>query len=213
MSPRAVSSCAVWLVSIAPIALANAEPWLAGVSRTGLCALPWFLYTSLPLGAVSGEEDARDVWVWIALALPPLAIAARIDLAAGLAAAWVAGLAATSLACAALLRLAALRCAPDARAARIHVSAWMAFVIGAPLLRAALERGGEPAFGAAPSWLALLTRASPLEALVRATTALGSDGVGGASIGAAAMLPPLALSLAFFAVSRRVPRAPLEASS
>jgi hypothetical protein len=174
MAWRTASSCCVWLVSILPLAVPSvvpgAERWLAGISRTGLCALAWFVYLSRPRAASGARRSGRGLgWSSIGLALPPLALAARIDLSAGVDAPAVWIFAALCTLASALLCFAAERSSSDERCARRYAIAWMALVIGAPLVCETLERGGAPAFGALPGWLALVERASPLAWIAHAS--------------------------------------------
>jgi len=168
MAWRTASSCCVWLVSILPLAVPSAVPgaerWLAGISRTGLCALAWLVYLSRPRAPSDARGSRRDLgWSAIGLALPPLALAARIDLSAGVDAPSVWIFAALCTLASALLCATAERSSSDARCARRYAIAWMTLVVGAPLACEALERGGAPAFGALPAWLVLVERTSPLD--------------------------------------------------
>ena len=161
--PRSASgSAAAWLLSCAPVALpaiwGPAEASLGEASRAALAVLPWLAWIGLP-GAARGEDPggrrASSTVGTAALAAPPLAAAAAIDLGHGRAPASLLALALSSLAMILLLGFAAARAASGGRS-RAFAWAWIALVPGLPLLRCALELGG------APSWLAEVANASPI---------------------------------------------------
>jgi hypothetical protein len=206
--PRAATSCAVWLASILPLAIPGSEHWLSGVARTGLVCVPWLVYSGLPIAKKIDARDQRGTWAFIALALPPLALAVRIDLASGFDGVSLAILAAGTILCAVLLRSAAVSWAREERGIRMYAIAWMTIVIGAPILREALERGGAPSYGAAPAWLAIIARASPLEWLVRETAEIGRLSSESARVPLSSLLWPAGLCAAFLALSRPEIRAP-----
>jgi hypothetical protein len=187
VQPSAASACAVWLLSIAPLAVPGAEHWFSGLSRAGFCALPWIVYAGLPRFRSSRVDGARKMgvlaqaWSSIALALPPIALAARFDLGDGLDGGSVAALAIVSLLLGVALWSAAELCATEGARSSRYAAAWMVIVPGIPCLRAALERGGAPTFGDAPSWLVLAARASPMDWIVRASTEVGRFAAAGGS--------------------------------
>jgi hypothetical protein len=210
---RAAGLCVVWSLSIAALWVPDSARWIAGLSRTGLAALPWIAYLGLP--QVAGDaERSRAPFPWTAalLALPPVALSARVDIAAGSDAREVLFLAATSAVLAALASWAASGARSSGAAGR-HAAAWLALVAGAPLLCAVLEHAGAPAYGSAPRWLALIARASPLEWTWRELALVGGrDAPAGASAVSVSVLAPLCVSAALVLVarSRRAPIAGVE---
>lgn len=187
---RAAGVCLVWSISVASLFLPDAEHWIGGLSRTGLCALPWILYLGLPRVAsrdAAGIPSPTTAW----LALPPLALSARVDIAAGLETRAVLLLAATSALLATLAIWAATIAARERRAAAVYSVAWLALVVGTPLLCAALERGGATSYGAAPGWLTSLAGASPLQWIWRQLSMVGGRAATDASAGDASALLPL----------------------
>lgn len=159
---------AVWLLSCGPLLIPGAEAHLAGVSRLALSSLPWVACAGLP--RASTPESGLSWWVILAASLPPLALGLRLDLLAPLAP--LAPLAngergdlvllfAAILAFTGVLAGAAERAARETSTARLHAILWLALIPGFPLLRAALEWGGEPGFGRI-AWLDVASDLSPL---------------------------------------------------
>jgi len=154
----AVGASGIWLLSCMPVALpalwAPAEGSLGDASRVAIAALPWLAWIGIPWGARASLSTA-------ALAAPPLAAALAVDLGHGRALAALAVVGIASLVMIVLLARAGTAGASAPRA-RVAAIAWMLLVPGLPLLRAALESGGAPSFGAAPRWLAAVADASPI---------------------------------------------------
>jgi hypothetical protein len=211
VSARTAIACFVWLASILPLVFSGNGRWFSDVSRTALCALPWIVYAGLPRR--TAEDDRAPIaspWSIVALALPPLALAVRLDLAAGIDRTGVSILAAASLAFALLLGFGAAGSAAGESSARVHAIAWLALVPGAPLLCAALERGGASAYGSAPGWLAFVAGASPLGWIAREIGAAGVSSAlveGDAPRGVTRAIAPLCVSIALFALGQRATRA------
>lgn len=153
-----IGACGAWLVSALPFVLP--EPWFEGVSRVAWSALPWIAWASLPR-ARGDAAPVSSALVALALALPVLATAAWIDRAHGADPLALALVLAGAVVVAAAWGLAA-QVAASARARKAHAAAWCVFVLGIPLLSAALVLGGASTFGPAPAPLAWLARASPL---------------------------------------------------
>jgi hypothetical protein len=211
VSARTAIACLAWLASILPLAFSGNGRWLSDVSRTALCALPWLVYAGLPQRARIDDRAPRwSAWSDIALALPPIALAVRLDLAAGMDRAGVSIVAAISLVCALLLAFGAAGSTASESGARAHAIAWLALVPGAPLLCAALERGGASAYGDAPGWLAFAARASPLGWIAREISTAGSTrppADGGVVRELAQVIAPLCISIVLFALGRHAARA------
>jgi hypothetical protein len=192
---RAAGLCLVWSISVASLFLPDAERWISGLSRTGLCALPWIIYLGLPRVAsrhaagLPSTTARASTTAW--LALPPLALSARVDIAAGLETRAVLLLAAASAILATLALWAATMAARERRAAAVHAIAWLALVMGTPLLCAALERGGATSYGAAPRWLTALAGASPLQWMWRQLSIVGGRAATDARAGDASVFLPL----------------------
>jgi hypothetical protein len=213
----------VWLVSVLPLAMPGAGHWLSGLSRTGVCLLPWLVFAGWPESAPAHERRAEragagGAWSLVALALPPTALALRIDASAGLDVGAVSVLAALSLACALLLRTSAAACAGDARRGVRYSVAWLVLVPGLPFLCAALERGGAPAYGQAAAGLSFLARASPLGWLARTLAEIGPEAsrspAGAGPVLTSALWPACAtLALSVLAHRGRSAAAGWEASS
>lgn len=214
MPPSAAGISVVWLVSILPLVVPHSERWLTGVSRTALCALPWLLYAGLPRAARADSRPAAgESWAFLALALSPLALAASLDVAAGMDAGVVVLLALASFVFALCLHFGASGSAADEAGARAYALAWSVLVPGLPLLCAALERGGAPVYGRVPGWLGFVARASPLDWTVHALSGLASPDFAsapGTLVGvqrwalAASALLPLCLCLVLFGLGRRL---------
>jgi hypothetical protein len=218
--------CATWLTSIAPLAIPDAEHWFGGLSRAAFVALPWIAFAGLPRSESARElRRSSAASAAIALALPPLALGARLDIADGLDAGAVIALSLASVALAVVLWFAAESSARDSVHASRYALAWLVIVPGVPCLCAALERGGAPSFGGAPSWLAFAARASPLAWIVRASSDVGLAGSPASSAGgsvarvigaapawtvSASVLAPLCVCIVLFALGRaatdRAPR-------
>jgi hypothetical protein len=159
---RSASGSAVaWLLSCAPIALPSiwppAEASLGEASRAALSVLPWLAWIGLPgaLGSGSAKDSGSITLGTAALAAPPLAAGAAIDLGHGRSGATLAALALLSLAMILMLGFAARRAECGSRS-RAFAWAWIALVPGLPILRCALELGGTP------SRLATVANASPI---------------------------------------------------
>ena len=167
MSPAL--ACA-WALSMVPAVLAwlPGRGWLPpGPSALALAALPWVAMAGLPRAKRSSDAPRSPGRAPFALAmvLAPLALAAGIDLRAGIPAP---ALTALGLGCAALVfllelsadRAAALgRAASSERAERLRSWAWLALV-AVPLFAASL-RLGAPA-RALPRPVELLAGSTPL---------------------------------------------------
>lgn len=133
---------------------------LAETPRLLLALLPWLACIGLPRLA-EARPQRRGWLVALALAVPPLALAAWLDGRAGVASGGTLGLAAAGLAHLALLGEAAHRARGRVRGA--HALLWLATVPGCAALSAALSWGVTG--GAAESGLAaLLASLSPLAA-------------------------------------------------
>ena len=157
MSFGARGFVALWLASSAPLFLPRACEWLARCSVAALWLTPWLLYLTAPRAPCLATR--KSCWelsfTQVLLALLPLCVfVVRFDLALGQRAQWNG----TLLASAALVAapwILGWRLAGDSKPARMLLSAsWFTLVVGAPLLRAALELGGAPLVGSAPDWLA-----------------------------------------------------------
>jgi hypothetical protein len=116
---------------------------------------------------VNADAPARAVSVLaipleLVLLLPPLALGAWIDLAAGATPPQVGRVAITGAVLVTLLAAGARIASASGAASRRHAIAWIVLVAGIPLLHAALVLGGAPLFGRAAGWMEWLARASPI---------------------------------------------------
>ena len=166
-----------WILSVAPLALAHVlNDWQPPVSFGAWGLMVWLMLAGLPSAArradiarhaevarraeVDMEEDATDsrprsLLLDVALAWPPLALAAGLDLARGVPAVEVSvRLGAGLLLVPGLLRAA--RCAPTG-----YGLAWLGLVPGLAALHVALVWAAQPGPGG-PAWVEALTGTSPL---------------------------------------------------
>ncbi len=172
-----------WLFSAAPLCAAawiEVGPTGGSLGHTGLVLLPWIALAGLPRGArrTAGEPSLP----WTALFLPPLVLAAHLDLAGGASFERLA-LGLCGMLCAlALLVLAARRAAP---AGWIHPVGWLVLVAGPPaLVRATILGVGE-----APLPLAQrVAGASPLETALRLASGRAVGAVEFATVAAGALV-------------------------
>jgi len=190
-----------WALSLAPsLASGAAADSLAGGSRLALALLPWIALIGLPPGRSARRARAREPRGWpaaLALALPPLGLAAWLDRAGGLAADGILATAAVALPLLCLLGEA--RHAAGRGGGGLYGMAWSVLLPGAPALWAALgwasSGRGEPA--ALVAWLAGL---SPLSWAWGRFAGPGTAGGRGVTAWGGALLAALALwSLAAFA--------------
>jgi len=165
---RARLVCA-WILVVSPLAVG----WIvdagvdrfAGVSLVALCGIPWVVVIGMPRAVGASTTFAREIGS-AALFLPPLAAAAGLDVAQGAAPSRTWPLLVGVIVCALVLGDAARRAARTSSSSRVHAIAWFALVAGPPLLWYALEVGGGPHLGQAPSIVAWFARSGPLGALV-----------------------------------------------
>jgi hypothetical protein len=181
-----VAPAFAWLASMActmaPLPAESAWPG----SRLALAALPWVTLAGLPRrrederassdaadeadGAHEVSDDASNEAfdaergalgasaLWIALALGPLAVAARIDAASGHAPLVLALVGAAMLVAIGALAAASHR----ARGAGRHALVWGIAVLGLPFFTAVVFSADPSARAGAPgAWLAWIARASP----------------------------------------------------
>jgi len=155
----AAGASIAWLISCAPVALPAvwhpAEAALGESSRLALAALPWLAWIGAP-----GSSRTSPLGT-AALCVPPLAAAFAVDAGHGRALVPLAIVSGAAIAMVVLLGLAA-RGAAARGSDRIYAIAWLLLVPGLPVLRASLEAGGAPSWGAAPRWLTFLSGASPI---------------------------------------------------
>jgi len=147
-----------WCASMALLVLEHVGgAWsLAPASLLALAALPWLCLAGLPSEARPRSSQVSR-FASIACALPPLALAAAIDLRRG------APLFETALALAVLLALLCLAVAAAGRAAGAsYAIAWLVFAPGVPLLAAAIAWGAQAEHARGPRVLELAASASPL---------------------------------------------------
>lgn len=155
---------AAWCVSIAPLALehAGSSEWsLRPLTTIGWVALVWIVCAGWPAGEVLDDREPAP-WVVVALALPPLALAAAFDRAQG--ASW-SSLALHGSTAAAMIGLSAQArawCRSTARSRAVFAIAWLGVFVSAPALAAALDWGSFYPRSAAASSLESIARASPL---------------------------------------------------
>ncbi len=154
-----LGACVTWILSAAPFFFAPSA--FEGVSRAALAALPWIAVAGLPRRDRGGGFGG--IAVEIALLVPPLALGARLDLAAGMERAHLGLIVAASLVFTAALSFAAREAASERRARGLYAWLWFAFVAGVPILCATLALGGASLFGPPPAILARIAAASPLQ--------------------------------------------------
>jgi hypothetical protein len=124
--------------SAAPAVLAwipGAE--LSGASQLGIALAAWLALAGVPM---RGDRE-RARWASLAFALPPIALAAAIDLRGGAALVNVATSLALGLAMIAALDIAAVRAGRSERGISLYDAAWVALVVGSVCARFALEFG------------------------------------------------------------------------
>lgn len=174
--------CTAWCAALAVLAYVPPASASGEFSRAAACALPFALFAGVPRapGAASAEAGAcaREAWrsaaFWLALALAPLAAAARVDVLAGAELAPTAG----TCACAAAAIVAAGWASARANGSGLHAGVWCAAVLGAPVFAAVLALAPQ---SVAPAWPSVCASVSPLAWLWHAARAPGA--------------PPLDLSL------------------
>jgi len=166
MNTGRVAACALaWLLCLVPLMLPATS--VDGTSRFALCALIWAAVLGVPFVTRSAErgrapERGRAMAPWtaaagtLALSAPPLALALLLE-GRGPFVVFDSGRPAFTLGLLAALALAAELAAR--RGARAYACFWGVFVVGAPLLNAALATGGD---GTPPVWLERVAAASPL---------------------------------------------------
>ncbi|MFN0243854.1 MAG: hypothetical protein ACKVWV_13275 [Planctomycetota bacterium] len=160
MYASALGPAALWALSMVPL-LPGLESATSGPSRFVLAASPWLFGAGIPRSA--GPRDTHAVTaglVFAALALPPLALALRVDAfderLPPMSIAHVLGVAVFVF----VLAVAAQRAACSVPAQRAHAIAWCALVALGPVLRRVWSHG---AHHPAPRWLSAWASASPLE--------------------------------------------------
>lgn len=158
---RALGWTALWALSMAPL-WPGLERALSGSSRFVLVASPWLFAAGIPRSsATPTTRPFVASLVPLALALPPLALASRLEAFDG---AGVSGRIATAFAGTALFLLvlasAAERAAVNVRARRAHALAWFALIAVGPVLARCWSAAANHA---APRWLSIWASASPLE--------------------------------------------------
>lgn len=156
---------AAWSLGAAPVlmvslggALEPGAPAWAGVGLAALALLPWVALLGLPRG-MGGRPSEREWIVGLAMGLPVLALALRLDLSEGAdpgGTAWTVG---GGLALAVLMAEAARVQERTARA--VHAVLWWLLVAVPPCLALALSHVARGSDGAA-AWPAELCAHSPL---------------------------------------------------
>lgn len=160
MHASALGPAALWALSMVPLlpGLAGAT---SGPSRFVLAASPWLFGAGIPRTAsVGGTHSVAAGLVFVALALPPLALALRLDT-------FDERLPPTSfvhvlavVVFVFVLAVAARRAASSVPAQRAHTIAWCALIAIGPVLQRAWSLG---AHHPAPRWLSAWASASPLD--------------------------------------------------
>ncbi len=156
-----------WLLSVLPfllVRLSGGALEIEGASRLGLALLPWLALAGFPRRGDAGPGALRfSGWIpVVALALPPVALGAALDLQAGgspLEVLWRAGV---GLALVAGLALAADAARDVPRARPWHAGAWLVLVPGSAALCVALTWLGAPGKEPVAAPLAELFRWNPL---------------------------------------------------
>ena len=157
---------------------------LGAAGRAAVVLLPWLALVGLPRSRTAAPRPLRSASLDLGMALPPLCVAARLDVARGVPAAELALVASCALALLFLWSLAAERARRGERRRSLFGLAWLCAVPGAAALHCALLWAAQP--GEGTSWVAAATVTTPLVWCHR-----------WASAGA----PPLAASLAGLALA------------
>ena len=167
---------------------------LIGASQLGIALTAWIALAGVP----ASRANTRAPWTAIAFALPPLALAAALDVRGGAMLAQTATSFAWGLLLVATMSSIAGRAQREGRAWSPYNAVWLALVVGTVCARFALVFGC--GVDVAPHALGALARWSPLGWALE----LGSRG------GAREWIPwgPLAIvALLFIARGRRAPEA------
>jgi hypothetical protein len=160
---RATTLSILWFLSVLPMVLdrfAGGGFVPEGASRLGLALLPWIALAGLPRG---GRSDGAAPWFAVAaLALPPLALAAGLDVLRGAArgdvlVAWGGGVLLV-----ALLAAGADGVPSGARARSLHALLWLLLIPISATLLAALAWAAGPGSAAPAVGLVELGRWNPL---------------------------------------------------
>jgi len=199
---------AAWLLALGALALRGGDE-LTQPARTALVALPFVLLAGVPRPrAGSGRDDETSLHAGLlvaALALGPLAVAARFDQLAGRPLRETLLSAGFALVAIGLLSAAAQRAAARRAGGARHALAWLALVPGLPLLAGVVQLA--PGSGALRTGLEFAARASPLTCCwERARAPLNAPGDAPGSSG----WLPLVLAVAGLLLVHLAARAPRE---
>lgn len=151
-----------WSLSVLPLVLGclgGESLRIEGASRLGLALLPWVALAGIP--RVPAEGGAG--WIGVtALAVPPLALGAGLDLAGGAGRNGILLAGGAGIAILALLAAGADLARRDPVAHRVHAALWLLLLPGSAALLAALGWAAAPGTGSVFAPLEGLVRLDPL---------------------------------------------------
>ncbi len=151
-----------WILSVLPLVLGclgAGSLRIEGASLLGLTLLPWVALAGIPRASREGGAGWLGV---IALAVPPLALGAGLDLAGGGDRTGILLAGGGGIAILALLAAGADLARREPRARRVHAGLWFLLVPATAALLAALGWAAAPGEGSVPGLLAGVGRLDPL---------------------------------------------------